>query len=72
MRKQSKSDTKQRTILELCKTYYARKGFRVSTIKETPDGHYIVRFPDGGPSGLKKTLHNESSIQSMRCFLEDQ
>lgn len=61
---------KERAMWEICKIHYGSKGYRVSSVKETHDGSVIVRFPDGGPSGLKKTLLNPNTIQEIRKRLE--
>lgn len=61
----------ERAILEIVRETYGRRGFRVSSVKEQEDGRVVVRFPKGGPGGLRRSILNPGTIEEMRRQLED-
>ena len=54
----------QRAVAEAVRRYYAGRGFRVTSVQATPSGA-VARFPEGGPSGLKKLPLSRASLQEI-------
>ena len=56
-----------RALLHMMQVYFRHCGFHVSSVKEEGD-IVIVRFPHGGPHGLKQGKYGRSSIQQIEEF----
>lgn len=54
----------------LLRAYFAGRGFRISKRVIRSNGTVIVRFPEGGPSGLKKLPLSAHAVdQIMRSMV---
>ena len=64
MKRDRTKSIRERAVLDMCKAYFARRGFYVSSIVLGKDG-IVVRFPDGGPMGMKKCHYSNELLSEI-------